>query len=312
MAHVPVLQEAAVDALNVRENGCYVDATFGRGGHARAILDRLGPDGRLLAMDADPEAVAFGRERFGDWPQFRLLHCNFRELAAVLESEGLTGRVDGILMDLGVSSPQLDDPARGFSFQRSGPLDMRLNPETGQPASVWLEAVAEQELARVLREFGEERFARRIARAIVIARMRAPLRTTAELAAVIEAAVPVAAARSARIHPATRSFQAIRIAINGELEGLELALAQAVEVLAPGGRLVVISFHSLEDRLVKQAIRAASEPPPASRRRPQAETFVPRLRRVGRPITPGPAECAANPRARSARMRVAERPGGPA
>lgn len=300
-----------MDALNVHQDGCYVDATFGRGGHARLILDRLGPQGRLIAIDADPEAITYGQRQFADCPQLSLVQGNFRDLAALVAAEGRES-VDGILMDLGVSSPQLDDSSRGFSFMREGPLDMRLNPHAGKPAAVWLADRTEQDLAQVLKEFGEERFARRIAKAIVMARRRSPLRTTTDLATVIASAVPAAAARNSKIHPATRSFQAIRIAVNGELDALEDALEQAIEVLAPGGRLVVISFHSLEDRRVKHTLRAASMPPPASRRRPDTKTFVPKLRSIGKPRVPDAEECAANPRARSARMRVAERHGGQA
>jgi 16S rRNA (cytosine1402-N4)-methyltransferase len=304
--HVPVLREAAVDALNVRENGIYVDATFGRGGHARAIVDRLGPRGKLLALDADPDAVAHGRTLFGADARVTLLHCNFRELAAAVHAHA-GAAVDGVLMDLGVSSPQLDDPARGFGFRDSGPLDMRMNPQAGRSAAEWLADVDERDLAEVIARFGEERFARRIARAIVRAREQGPVDTTAKLAAVVESAVPAGARHASRIHPATRTFQAIRIAVNAELDALERALAAAIDVLAPGGRLVVISFHSLEDRRVKRAIRDASTPPPASRRAPAAPRFRARLKRVGGLVRPSEAEAAANPRARSARMRVAER-----
>lgn len=295
-----------MDALNVRENGTYVDATFGRGGHARLVLDRLGPGGALIALDADPDAIAHGRARFPD-DRLTLVHCNFRELGEAVGARVPSGRVDGILMDLGVSSPQLDAPDRGFSFRDDGPLDMRMNPEAGVSAADWLAEVGEADLATVIATLGEERFARRIARAIVAERHREPILTTGRLAAVVSAAVPAAAARSDRIHPATRTFQAIRIAVNAELEALEEALNAAIDALAPGGRLVVISFHSLEDRRVKQAIRAASTPPPASRRAPAPPAFRPRLKAVGKLQRPGDAECEANPRARSARMRVAER-----
>jgi 16S rRNA (cytosine1402-N4)-methyltransferase len=305
VGHVPVLLEAAVDALNVRDSGSYVDATFGRGGHSRAILERLGPAGRLLALDADPEAIEHGRERFGGDARVTLLHGNFRDLVAAVGD--LAGRVDGVLMDLGVSSPQLDAPQRGFSFRADGPLDMRLDPSSGRSAADWLGDVESDELAAVIAAFGEERFARRIARAIAAERERSPIRTTARLAEVVRDAIPAAVARSSRIDPATRTFQALRIAVNRELDALDEALAGAIDVLAPGGRLVVISFHSLEDRRVKRAIRAASTPPPASRRAPAAGLFRPRLKRVGGLVRPEAAEAAANPRARSARMRVAER-----
>jgi len=312
MNHVPVLEEAAVDALNVRDNGSYLDATFGRGGHARRILDRLGPKGLLIALDADPEAIAFGQRAFGGEPRLRLVRCNFRELDSVVAELGPDSGVDGILMDLGVSSPQLDSPGRGFSFRHDGPLDMRLDPDAGVPASEWLAGVAEGELTEVLATLGEERFARRIARAIVAARDRAPIRSTAALAAIVEAAVPAKAAHASRVHPATRTFQAIRIAVNAELEALEQGLQSAIGALAPGGRLVVISFHSLEDRRVKQALREASQAPPASRRMPGPPAFRPRMKLVGRLVRPAAAEQAGNPRARSARMRVAERVAAPA
>lgn len=295
-----------MDALNVHENGTYVDATFGRGGHARLILDRLGPGGALIALDADPEAIAHGRARFTD-DRLTLVHCNFRELGEAVRARVPSGRVDGILMDLGVSSPQLDAPGRGFSFREDGPLDMRMNPEAGVSAAAWLADVAEDDLATVIATLGEERFARRIARAIVAERNREPIRTTGRLADVVTAAVPARAARSERIHPATRTFQAIRIAVNAELDALDDALDAAIDALSPGGRLVVISFHSLEDRRVKRAIRAASTPPPASRRAPAAPDFRPRLKALGKLRRPDADECRANPRARSARMRVAER-----
>ena len=310
MAHVSVLEEAAVDALNLREDGIYLDATFGRGGHTRRILERLGPSGRLIAMDVDPEAIAHGQQVFEGEQRLLLVRRNFRELGAVVREFAPSGQVDGILMDLGVSSPQLDTAERGFSFRADGPLDMRMDPEHGESAAEWLARVDESLLAEVLREFGEERFARRIAHAIVVARAERPITTTAELAALVESAVPAAARRAERIHPATRSFQAIRIAVNDELGALDEALADAIDALAPGGRLVVISFHSLEDRRVKQAIRAAEQAPPASRRAPAAPSFRPRLRSIGKLVRPEERESDANPRARSARMRVAERLSG--
>ncbi len=306
MEHVPVLLEAAVDALNVHEDGIYVDATFGRGGHSRCILERLGPSGRLIALDADPDAIAAGRAAFDD-PRLELAQRNFGDLGSVVAERVPAGRVNGILMDLGLSSPQLDQPERGFSFRDDGPLDMRMDPSRGPSAAEWLAQIDEAGLAQVLKTLGEERFARRIARAIVRSRDEHAIRGTAELAAIIERAVPVGRGPGARIHPATRSFQAIRIAVNAELEALDAALAAVVDALAPGGRLVVISFHSLEDRRVKQVIRAASRPPAASRRAPSAPDFRPRLRSIGKLVRPADAEVKANPRARSARMRVAER-----
>lgn len=293
-----------MEALNVRENGVYMDATFGRGGHARLILARLGPAGRLIALDADPEAIAHGRATLAGDARLELVHCNFRELGKVTGERAPDG-LDGILLDLGVSSPQLDDARRGFSFQADGPLDMRMDPSTGASAADWLAEVDERKLADVLYQFGDERHARRIARAIVRAREIEPIRTTARLAEVVVGAVPGASA--ARIHPATRTFQAIRIALNDELGALDAALEAAVPALAPGGRLVVISFHSLEDRRVKRAIRAASQPPPASRRRPVTGNFRPLLAEVGKLVRPGEGETGTNPRARSARMRVAEK-----
>lgn len=304
MRHVPVLEEAAVDALNIREDGVYVDATFGRGGHARRILERLGPAGRLIALDADPEAIAHGRRAFADDPRLELVHANFRELGPIANDRAPAG-LNGILLDLGVSSPQLDAAERGFSFQADGPLDMRLDPTSGVSAADWLAGVDERALADALFAFGEERHARRIARAIVRAREVAPIRTTARLAEIVAGAVP--GASGSRIHPATRTFQAIRIVVNDELGALDEALSASVPALAPGGRLVVISFHSLEDRRVKQAIRAAARPAPASRRRPAADSFRPVLAEIGKLVRPGEAETDANPRARSARMRVAEK-----
>ena len=298
-----------MDALKMREDGTYLDATFGRGGHARRILDRLGPGGLLIALDADPEAIAFGERAFSSEHRLRLVRCNFRDLGAVARELAPEAGVDGILMDLGLSSPQLDSPKRGFSFRHDGPLDMRLDPESGVSAADWLAGIDEGRLVDVLRRLGEERFARRIAGAIVAARDIEPIRTTAQLAELIEKAMPAGAARASRIHPATRSFQAIRIAVNGELEALDDALQAAIDALAPGGRLVVISFHSLEDRRVKHAIREASTPPPASRRIPSSPEFRPRLRAVGKLLRPSEAEESTNPRARSARMRVAERLG---
>lgn len=296
-----------MNALNVRADGTYLDATFGRGGHARLVLDRLGSHGLLIALDADPDAIAFGEREFGDDARLRLVRCNFRDLGAVVRDLAPEAGVDGILMDLGVSSPQLDSPERGFSFRHNGPLDMRLDPDAGVSAADWLADVDEARLVKVLFELGEEKFSRRIARAIVEAREAEPIRTTSALAALVEKAVPAGAARASRIHPATRTFQAIRIAVNAELDALDEALQAAIDSLAPGGRLVVISFHSLEDRRVKQAIREAANAPPASRRMPSAPSFSPRLKTIGKLVRPTEQEQSSNPRARSARMRVAER-----
>jgi 16S rRNA (cytosine1402-N4)-methyltransferase len=267
--HRPVLLSEALAGLRIRPDGIYIDGTYGRGGHSGAILDMLGPTGFLHAMDQDPEACAHAWKQHGTRSNFRIHHRNFSELGALAAEAGIAGRVDGVLLDLGVSSPQLDEAARGFSFSHDGPLDMRMNPRAGISAADWLARAGEVEIADVLWRFGEERNSRRIARRIVEALSR-------------------------NIHPATRSFQAIRIHINRELEALESALAQAVEVLAPAGRVAVISFHSLEDRIVKRYLRA------------QAQGDAPRLK-VERKLFPGAEECAGNPRARSAILRVAER-----
>ncbi len=305
VSHQPVLLRESLAALYIRENGVYVDATFGRGGHSEAILGQLGAAGRLLAFDQDPEAIAYGHRVFAGDERLILVHDNFAGITAHLERSGLTGRVDGVLMDLGVSSPQLDDAARGFSFLRSGPLDMRMNPGKGLSARQWLARVERDELATVLKRFGEERFARRIATAIVAARQTAEIATTGELAEIIAAAVPV---KEKNRHPATRSFQAIRIYINQELQSLEAGLEAALDALAVQGRLAVISFHSLEDRIVKRFMRDKSSRPvlPAGLPIMDADIDVP-FRRIGKPVAPGADELAVNPRARSARLRVLER-----
>ncbi|MBI4193890.1 MAG: 16S rRNA (cytosine(1402)-N(4))-methyltransferase RsmH [Betaproteobacteria bacterium] len=304
-SHTPVLLEQAVNGLNVREGGTYVDCTFGRGGHSRMILARLGQRGRLIALDRDPEAVKAGTG-IGD-ERFTILHGAFRELIALLARVGIT-RTDGILLDLGVSSPQLEDAARGFSFRVDAPLDMRMDTGRGITAAHWLARASEKEIGEVIRNYGEERFAKQIAAAIVAARARGPVDTTRQLAALVAKAVPT---REPRQDPATRTFQALRIYINQELEELSLVLPQCVDLLAPEGRLVVISFHSLEDRIVKRFLRAQAAPDTLPPRLPvKAQDIAPpRLRLVGRAQRPGSAEAAANPRARSAVMRVAERVG---
>ncbi len=304
-AHQTVLLDEAVAALVTRVEGRYLDATFGCGGHAAAILRQLSSQGRLLALDRDPAAALHADRQFGAEPRFEFLHAPFSQLGEWVERQGLSGRMDGILLDLGVSSPQLDDPARGFSFRLEGPLDMRMDPTSGITAADWLATVTEVELSRVLRDYGEERFHRRVARAIVAARGETPLTGTTRLAGVIAAAVPT---RERGQHPATRSFQAIRIAINHELDELQAALTQAVAALAPGGRLVIISFHSLEDRLVKRFLRSESRGPELPPELPiLGEPPAGRLRLLGRGQRPTAVEVAANPRARSAIMRVAER-----
>lgn len=304
--HQPVLLEEAIAALAIQPAGIYVDGTFGRGGHARAILERLGPTGRLFAMDKDPAAEQAARDQFGSDTRFTIVGGSFSMLEQLAQSHGVSGRIDGILLDLGVSSPQLDDPERGFSFQQDGPLDMRMDPAHGQSAADWLAEVDERTLDGVLRDLGEERFHRRVARAIVTARTSQPLRSTAALAELVSKAVPT---REKNKHPATRTFQAIRIYINRELEDLQACLEQAVRVLAAAGRLVVISFHSLEDRIVKRFMREQSrgrDDLPPDLPIPAQELGV-TLRVLGKARRPSEAECAANPRARSAVLRVAER-----
>ena len=303
--HKPVLFVEALEALRILPDGRYVDGTFGRGGHSAAILDALGAQGRLFAMDKDPEAVAYGRERFVADSRFTIERGSFAMIERLVQAVGYSGQVNGILLDLGVSSPQLDDPQRGFSFLHDGPLDMRMDNSAGESAAEWLALASAEEIARVIREYGEERFARRIAAAVVDIREQTPIVTTGQLAEVIAAAVPV---REKSKHPATRSFQAIRIFINRELEDLRDCLAQVLRVLAPGGRLVVICFHSLEDRVVKRFMRdsARGDAYPAGVPVTQAQ-MRPRLKLVGKPQRPSTAEVARNPRARSAVLRVAER-----
>ena len=303
--HVPVLLGPVLDGLNLQPDGCYVDATFGRGGHSREILRQLGDSGRLIALDRDPQAIAAAPRILTDDPRFELIRESFAQLETCIGARDLVGHVDGLLFDLGVSSPQLDQADRGFSFLRDGPLDMRMDPDSGVPASAWLAAVDEQELKKVLKQFGEETYAQRIARAIVHARDEAPISRTAQLARIVAEAKP---ARGEKIHPATKTFQAIRIAINGELEQLEAALHQSVRVMRRGARLCVISFHSLEDRIVKRFMREASREPEQYRGMPDVpEEYRPKLRLVGKPVTATADEVAANPRARSARLRIAER-----
>jgi 16S rRNA (cytosine1402-N4)-methyltransferase len=306
-AHVPVLLGPVLDGLNLKPDGCYVDGTFGRGGHSREILRQLGENGRLIAIDRDPQAIAEAPEALTADPRFELIRGDFAQLETFIGERGLVGRVDGLLFDLGVSSPQLDEADRGFSFLRDGPLDMRMDPDSGIPASVWLANVEEQELKLVLKKYGEEKYAHRIARAIVTARDAAPISRTAQLARIVEEARP---ARGEKIHPATKTFQAIRIAINEELQQLEKVLQQAVDALRRGGRLCVISFHSLEDRIVKRFMRDASREPEQYRGMPDVPAeYRPKLKIVGKAVTATPEEIAANPRARSARLRVAERTG---
>ena len=303
--HKPVLLDEALEALAIRPDGCYVDCTFGRGGHSRAILENLGEQGRLLAFDKDPDALRFADETFADIPRFSCYPGSFTRLAEVIESLGLAGLVQGVLFDLGVSSPQLDDAARGFSFLRDGALDMRMDPTTGTSAAEWINQAARSEITGVLRNFGEERYAGRIARAIVARRAEQAITSTRQLAELIKAVVPTVERDK---HPATRSFQAIRIHINNELQELQTALSQALAVLAVGGRLAVISFHSGEDRIVKRFVRQESRADPYPSYLPvSARQIKPRLRALGRLQKPGATEHENNPRARSATLRVAEK-----
>ena len=302
-AHAAVLAQEAIEALNIRSDGIYVDCTYGRGGHSRLILEQLGKGGRLVALDRDPEAVAAGRG-VND-PRFTILHCAFSRAGEALRSNGVS-QVHGVLLDLGVSSPQLDDARRGFSFRYDAPLDMRMDPGQGISAAQWLAAAGEADIREVIRNHGEERFAKQIAAAIVAARARGPIDTTRQLAAIVAEAVPT---REPRQDPATRTFQALRIHINQELEELSLVLPQCVSLLRPGGRLVVISFHSLEDRIVKRFLRSQAQADHLPARLPVRARDLPQpcLRLIGRARRAGAAEVAANPRARSAVMRVAER-----
>ena len=304
--HLPVMFVQVMDGLRIRKDGTYLDGTFGRGGHARGVLERLNDGGRLLLMDKDPEAIRVAEHAFGADARVAIRRGSFIDLAHwELAQQGL----DGILFDLGVSSPQLDVAERGFSFGRDGPLDMRMDPESGESAAQWLARADEREIADVLWTYGEEKQSRRIARAIVARRGETPLLRTAQLAELIASVVPRG---GQKIHPATRSFQAIRIFINRELEDLERGLDAACAALKPGGRLAVISFHSLEDRIVKRFIAARAKAPPANRRMPVEVAFTPTLRMIGDAQKATEAETAANPRARSAVLRVAEKIGGAA
>ncbi|MBU6248612.1 MAG: 16S rRNA (cytosine(1402)-N(4))-methyltransferase RsmH [Xanthomonadaceae bacterium] len=301
LQHIPVMLDEAVEGLAVKAGGRYLDGTFGRGGHARAVLSRLGPDARLLLMDRDPQAIAAARVAFADDPRVAIRHDNFSALA---DWEETAAGLDGVLLDLGVSSPQLDDAARGFSFMADAPLDMRMDPTRGESAAEFLARADEREIADVLWQFGEERQARRIARAIVADREATPFTRTGQLAALIERIV---GRREPGKHPATRSFQALRIHVNGELESLQRGLEAALERLNVGGRLSIISFHSLEDRAVKLFIRDHAGRVQGSRRGPPVPAAPARLAAVGKAQFPTAAEQAANPRSRSAVLRVAEK-----
>jgi 16S rRNA (cytosine1402-N4)-methyltransferase len=304
-AHAPVLLTEVLEGLNVQPAGRYLDATFGRGGHTAALLARLGPGGTVVALDRDPEAMRAGRARFSGEPRLTLIRGPFGRLTELLAAAGQAAGFDGMLFDLGVSSPQLDNAVRGFSFSHDGPLDMRMDNETGMTAAAWLARAPEHEIATVIREYGEERFAKRIARAIVTARHAEPLTRTAQLAKVVAEAVP---AWEPGKHPATRAFQAIRIQVNSELAEIDAALAQCIDLLNPRGRLCVIGFHSLEDGAAKRFMQRQSQEDPVYAGLPQVPPHArPRLRRVGKAVHPQDDEIRRNPRARSAILRIAER-----
>ncbi|MFL0806192.1 MAG: 16S rRNA (cytosine(1402)-N(4))-methyltransferase RsmH [Oceanobacter sp.] len=303
-SHTTVLLEPTVAGCLNDPNGIYIDGTFGRGGHTRLLLSRLGPNGQVIGFDKDPRAIETGLQLEQEDPRFKIVQTSFADMKASLEALGIS-RINGVLLDLGVSSPQLDDAERGFSFMRDGPLDMRMNPDQGLSAAEWLAVTPEAEIARVLKVYGEERFSRRMARAIVLARAEKPIERTLELANLLKEANP---AWERHKHPATRGFQAIRIAVNNELGDLEQILDQSVELLLPGGRLSVISFHSLEDRIVKRFIRdqerGKSLPPEV----PVMDEQLGRtLKKMGKAIMPTSEEIAVNTRARSAVLRIAER-----
>ncbi|MBP8184370.1 MAG: 16S rRNA (cytosine(1402)-N(4))-methyltransferase RsmH [Pseudomonas sp.] len=307
LSHITVLLDEAVAGLAVRGDGCYVDGTFGRGGHSRLILQQLAADGSLLGFDKDPLAIATGQALAGEDGRFVIVQRSFAELGDELAVRGLAGKVSGILLDLGVSSPQLDDPERGFSFMHDGPLDMRMDPSRGVSAAAWIASAAEEDIARAFKEYGEERFAKRMARAVVLRRAEQPFERTADLANVLTVANP---AWEKGKNPATRAFQGLRIQINNELGDLERGLDAAMDALEIGGRLAVISFHSLEDRIVKQFMRrhVKGEADNLPRDLPvRLVPFVPRLKLLGKPQFASDAEVKANPRSRSAVLRVAEK-----
>jgi 16S rRNA (cytosine1402-N4)-methyltransferase len=305
--HLPVLFNEALHELSIKPDGIYIDCTFGRGGHSRGILQQLGSGGRLLALDRDLDAIQseYAQELNKD-ARFQLEHCCFSQLQEVVKKRGWQGKVDGILMDFGVSSPQLDNAQRGFSFMRDGPLDMRMDCSAGLSAAEWLASVTEEDLVQVLFDYGEERFARRIANAVVTQRVEKPLTTTRQFVDLLVEAIPF---KEKHKHPATRSFQAVRIAVNKELEEITTVLDQAVNVLASGGIMAVISFHSLDDRIVKRFIRDESRGKYTSSKVPlqPEELAAIRLKKRGKAIKAGEQELAENPRSRSAVMRIAQR-----
>jgi len=303
-SHVSVLQAEAVQALDIVPGGTYVDATYGRGGHSQKIIEQLGEAGRLIAIDRDPDAIADAERRFEEDQRFNIVNANFADIDQVAQQQGLVGEVDGLLLDLGVSSPQLDVANRGFGFSRDGLLDMRMDPSSGVSAAQWLADVREEDLVYVLKTYGEERYARRISAAIIAARDSAPITRTVQLAEIVKAAHP---RWERHHHPATRSFQAIRIQVNGELDAIAAVLDKATNVLKKGGRLVVISFHSLEDRLVKRALRAPAPPANIPRHLPLPESAPHPWKAIGKAVKASSEEVARNPRARSAVMRIAKR-----
>jgi 16S rRNA (cytosine1402-N4)-methyltransferase len=305
LQHETVMLVPAVKALITDDQGFYVDGTFGRGGHSKLILQHLQARGHLLAIDKDPVAIEAGRSQFSGDPRFEIAQGSFAQLTELLKDRGQAGKVSGVLLDLGVSSPQLDEAQRGFSFTQDGPLDMRMNPDEGQSAAQWIASATEQEIADVIYHYGEERFSRRMARAVVEQRKQLPIESTLQLAEIIKHANP---AWEKHKHPATRAFQAIRIHINSELEDIESVLGQALEVLAVGGRLVVISFHSLEDRIVKRFMNEQARGDDFPTGVPvKAAELNPRLRKLGRAVKASDEEVAVNPRSRSAIMRIAEK-----
>ena len=305
LEHIPVLLKETVEGLAIKADGCYIDGTFGRGGHTKAILASLSPTGKLLGLDKDPEAIKAGQALAKQDGRFDIEQCSFATLSQVVNARLWQGKVDGILLDIGVSSPQLDMAERGFSFQKDGPLDMRMNPNVGISAAEWLATAEMTDIERILKTLGEERFGKRIARAIVETRDESPLTTTKQLAALVDKASPV---REKNKHPATRTFQAIRIHINNELDDLTEALQQAVDALASGGRLAVISFHSLEDRIVKRFFRDQAKGDDLPSHFPvTADQLNPTIKLVGKAIKAGEQELSVNPRARSAVLRVVEK-----
>jgi 16S rRNA (cytosine1402-N4)-methyltransferase len=303
--HQPVLLEEVIKQLAIKPEGIYIDATFGRGGHSQEILRNLGEKGRLIVIDKDPAAVSYAQQHWGHDKRFQVYEGSFSEVESITKANGIHGQVNGLLLDLGVSSPQLEQAERGFSFLRDGPLDMRMDPTQGVSAAQWLACATERDIAQVLKDYGEERYAKRIAKAIDEARKQTPITTTVQLATIVKLAHP---RWERHKHPATQTFQAIRIWINNELEDLQTCLKQSLEVLAVGGRLLVMSFHSLEDRIVKRFIRKHSQEPAELKRLPVMPTeWRPKLKSVGRGIKPDAQAIAINPRSRSAVLRIAEK-----